>query len=195
MASHCPCQHQPFCEPVISGSACYVAEWGSAQGAGGCGDPRAAGQGLADRAHPTPAGQRGYARPSSWHWAPPWEGGRLRPGWNVSRWVVAAQQGPWPGPWLWTSRCCSCIRSHMRASGGSGSPGHGVSPGHGHLMASESLSQSHSAEEAVLSATFELSSSPGIQRPHCLWGKGGLLVHPGFVLQQIIMLYFHFPSS
>lgn len=92
--------------------------------------------------------------------------GGLRPGRHVSLWVAAAQQGPWPGPRLRGSGSCSSGRAQARDSADSGPPGLGVSPGHGHLTASASLSQAHSAERATLGGTgSELAPSPGSQKP------------------------------
>ena len=81
-----PCQHQSFCSPVISDNLLLRHSEGQARELGAVGLPGVAGQSLADRAHPTLAGQSGAAGgspgASSRHWASPWGQGRAetRPG-------------------------------------------------------------------------------------------------------------------
>ena len=158
MTSRDLCQYQPFCDPVFSeGHCCYSTvrarpgswEWWCSQGA--------AGQGLADRARPTLAGQWGHL---------PGNRGGLRPGQGASLWAAVAQQDTWPGTWPWGRGSCSSGRAKARVTAESSSPGLEITPGCGHLTVSRSLSQGHGVEGAALSSTSsELAMSPSTQKP------------------------------
>lgn len=151
-----------------------MAHWGPGQGAGSGGVPGVVEHSLTGRTHPNLTRQWGT------------------PGGSPS--TSSRHSAPlWGQEWAETRLGCQPLSGCGSAE--SSSLGLEVNLGHGHLTASQTVSRGRSGEGLAVSSTnSELPPSPRSQRSLHPWDKGGLSVHPGLVLEQIIKLFFHFPS-